>query len=301
MMNIIGRKNIFLTIGGVLVGLSIATMVIFGFQLNIDFYGGSLWQLQIQNASSEQVRSFFASDLKLQVSNVSYDKKADTYSIAFAEITDAQRQGYLSQLQDEFGTVKEMDFWSISPAVSSELKQKAMSAIAFVLLGISLYVAFAFRKVSKPISSWKYGIITLVTLFHDVAIPAGLFAVMGAYRGIAVDINFVVALLVIMGSSVHDTIVVFDRIRENLLCAGKNYLFTDIVNKSVNETMQRSINTSMTIVVVLLALYFLGPLSLKFFILTILVGTVAGTYSSIFIASPLLVIVENLSRKRKNV
>ena len=156
------------------------------------------------------------------------------------------------------------------------------------MLGISLYIAFAFRKVSYPIKSWKYGIITLITLFHDVIIPAGLLAVLGRRLGIEIDTNFVVALLVVMGFSVHDTIVVFDRIRENLLLQKNRLDLPVIINNSVNQTFVRSINTSLTLILVLLALFFFGPVTLKYFILTILVGTTVGTYSSIFVASPLL-------------
>ncbi|MEK7641173.1 MAG: protein translocase subunit SecF, partial [Patescibacteria group bacterium] len=162
-----------------------------------------------------------------------------------------------------------------------------------VLLAISLYVAFAFRKVSKPVSSWKYGIITLITLFHDALVPAGMFAVLGRLLNLEVDTNFVVAILVVVGFSVHDTIVVFDRIRENLRIAGSNVGdFSSLVNSSINQTFARSINTSLTLILTLVALYFLGPAALQYFVLTILVGVVMGTYSSIFIASPLLTVVK---------
>jgi len=154
-------------------------------------------------------------------------------------------------------------------------------------------VAFVFRRTSRPVSSFRYGLITVLTLFHDVLIPAGLMALLGKFLNQEIDTNFIVALLVIMGFSVHDTIVVFDRIRENLKLREEKKLkiqnFSDIVNVSVNETMPRSINTSLTLVLVLLSLYFLGPIILKNFVLVILVGAVVGTYSSIFIASPLLV------------
>jgi preprotein translocase subunit SecF len=158
-----------------------------------------------------------------------------------------------------------------------------------VILGISLYIAWAFRKVSAPVKSWKYGIVTLVSLFHDVSIPAGFIAILGKLKGVEIDTNFIVALLVVMGFSVHDTIVVFDRIRENLLLKrGSKVDLGAIVNFSVNETFVRSVNTSLTLILVLIAMLFFGPPSLFYFILTMLVGTVFGTYSSIFVASPLL-------------
>ena len=154
-----------------------------------------------------------------------------------------------------------------------------------MLFGISTYIAWAFRKVSRPIASWKYGLVTLVTLFHDVSIPLGLVA----FLGVEIDTNIIVALLVVMGFSVHDTIVVFDRIRENVKTHWRNTVsFADIVNRSVRETIARSINTSLTLIFVLVALLIWGPESLFYFLLALLVGTVAGTYSSIFVASPLL-------------
>jgi len=173
------------------------------------------------------------------------------------------------------------------------LRKNAITAIIFVILGISLYVAFAFRKVYQPVSSWVYGLITLLTLFHDVVIPAGLLALLGHYARIEIDSNFVVALLVVMGFSVHDTIVVFDRIRENLLLDRGKSVFAELVNRSINQTMARSINTSLTLIFVLLAIYFVGPASLHYFVLTLLVGVTTGIYSSIFVASPLLILWHN--------
>ena len=193
--------------------------------------------------------------------------------------------------------MEDVEFLVISPSVSDEIKQKAMLAIIFVMVGISLYIAFVFRKVSKPISSWKYGAITLLTLLHDVIVPAGVFAFLSQRFNVAIDTNFIVALLVVMGFSVHDTIVVFDRVRESLLkTRGKS--LGEIVNISVNETFRRSVNTSLTLIIVMLSLYFLGPISLKFFVLAMLIGTTVGTYSSIFVASPLLVVVQKLSRSK---
>jgi len=152
-----------------------------------------------------------------------------------------------------------------------------------------LYIAFAFRKASARISSWKYGIVTFFTLAHDVLIPAGVIALLGHFLGIEIDTNFIVALLVVMGFSVHDTIVVFDRVRENIVSLKQhNVTLSEIINYSVNETFARSVNTSLTLVFVLIALLLFGPESLFYFILTILIGTVVGTYSSIFVASPLL-------------
>ena len=300
MINFIKHRNLFFWISGVLVAAGIAAVLVFGFRLGIDFTSGSLWQLEIPATDANTVNTFFTSTLHIETSNVSYDSQSGVYSVTSKEISDQARQQYLGELKQRFGDgVKDVDFWNVSPSVSKELKQNAVLAIAFVLIGISLYVAFAFRKVSRPVNSWKYGFITLLSLAHDVIIPAGMYAVLGKYLGVAADTNFMVALLVVMGFSVHDTIVVFDRIRENLIIYRGKEDLSGIVNRSINETMRRSVSTSFTLILVLLAIFFMGPLSLRFFVLTILVGTVVGTYSSIFIASPLLVVWQKLSERKR--
>ncbi len=297
-MNIIGRKNIFLGLSAVLVVASIVSISLYGFKLAVDFTGGSLWQVKVPGTDAVAVQNFFQSDLKLEVFGVSYDAPSETYSLTLKELSDADRQTNLGLLQQKFPNSQDVDFWRVSPSISKELKQKSIMAVLFVMIAISIYIAFVFRKVSKPVSSWKYGIITLITLIHDVIIPASMFVILGNFIGVVVDTNFIVALLVVMGFSVHDTIVVFDRIRENLTKSrDTHHNLSEIVNRSLNETIARSVNTSLTLVLVLLSLYFLGPISLKYFVLTILVGTVAGTYSSIFVASPLLVVWHNFSTR----
>lgn len=297
-LNIIKYKNIFLIISGTLFVLAIISVVIFGFKLGVDFTSGSLWRIKISNTNTVEVKEFLTKEAKLEISTISFDSEGQVYAITAKEISDSSRKEYLNLLKNKFGEIEDLDFWSISPAVSGELKQKAILAIIFVLIGISLYVAFAFRKVSYPVKSWKYGIITLLTLFHDVVIPAGLFAFL-SYKGVTeIDINFIVAALVIMGFSVHDTIVVFDRIRENLLINRNRDDLSMIINDSINQTIARSINTSLTLVLVLLAMFFFGPISLKYFTLAILIGTIIGAYSSIFVASPALLLSSSLKKNR---
>ncbi|NCO15226.1 protein-export membrane protein SecF [Candidatus Wolfebacteria bacterium CG1_02_39_135] len=298
-MNIIGHRKIFLSFSGILVSASIALILIFGFRPGIDFVGGTLWQIKIATsdlpdrqagkgqATNDDLKSFFENNLGVKDATI-FPAENQSFLVRFGHISEEQHQNYFSALRLKFGDTDELRFENIGPAVGKELRTKAFWAIALVLLGISIYIAFAFRKVSYPIKSWKYGVITLITLFHDIAIPAGFLSVLGWKWGIEIDTNFIVALLVIMGFSVHDTIVVFDRIRENLLLNRTRLDLPVIINSSVNQTIARSINTSLTLVLVLLALFFLGPVTLKYFVLTILIGTIVGTYSSIFVASPLL-------------
>ncbi|MCK4891518.1 MAG: protein translocase subunit SecF, partial [Candidatus Pacebacteria bacterium] len=187
----------------------------------------------------------------------------------------------------------------IGPVIGNELKSTAKLAIAIALIAIVLYIGWAFRKVSKPVSSFKYGIIATITLFHDIIITLGVFAVLGHLYNIEVGIPFVAALLAILGYSVNDTIVVFDRTRENLIRSGTDD-FEKVVNKSVNETLIRSLNTSFTTLLVLVTLFLFGGTTIKYFVVALMVGISAGTYSSIFIASPLLVTWQKWSlRKQK--
>lgn len=285
-MNIISKKHIFLTFSSLLVAVSIAALVLWGLKPGIDFAGGTLWQLSGDKINLETLA-------KIMPGAVIIPEAANTgYILRFQSISEIEHQDLLARVRAADPFIQELRFETIGPAIGQELSRRALWAFVFVLVGISFYIAFAFRKVSQPVSSWKYGLITLVTLFHDAIIPAGLMAVLGRFLGAEIDTNFVVAILVVMGFSVHDTIVVFDRIRENLhILGGKVVDFNGLVNKSIGETIARSINTSLTLILVLLALYFLGAPALSYFILVILVGTIFGTYSSIFIASPLLTLI----------
>ncbi len=285
-------KNIFLGISVLLMVGSIVAMSVFGFKLGIDFTSGSLWQIEVPNASIEDIRGVFSEKFDIDEINIALDEGTNVFSLSLRELSDTERQEIMGVLKTDFGSnAKELDFWSMSPVVSNELRSKAWWAVGLVLIGISLYITFAFRKVSKPVQSWKYGLITLLTLFHDVILPAGLFSVLGKTQNVFVDINFIVALLVIMGFSVHDTIVVFDRIRETLMHQTGRIDLEEVIDQSIASTIARSINTSLTLILVLVALYFFGPGSLTYFILAMLVGTIAGVYSSIFVASPLLLMV----------
>lgn len=291
MLNIVGRKYIYFSISAALVLAAIAAIGAFGFRQGIDFTGGTMWQFSIsqETPTLEKIEVALRGALGVREIKVNRDAR-NGFLVRFPSVTEAQHQEYLAALQKSYPSFEELSFSSIGPSVGAELRKKAMLAIVLVLAGISLYIAYAFRKASYPVSSWKYGSITLFTLFHDVIIPAGLLAFLGSFRGVEIDGNFVVALLVVMGFSVHDTIVVFDRIRENVILRGAKEQYETIVNMSINQTFARSVNTSFTLILVLLALYFAGPETLRYFILTLLVGVTVGVYSSIFIASPLAVL-----------
>ena len=200
-------------------------------------------------------------------------------------------------VQAEIGDFQEYSFSSIGSTVSDRLKNNAVYVILLVIVLISLFIMFSFRGATGPVRSWAYGVATLVSLFHDVAIPAAVIAVLGHYGQVELDTNFIVALLVIMGFSVHDTIVVFDRVRENL--TKERGSFADVVSVSVRQTIARSLNTSLTLVLVLVALLVLGPASLQYFVLILLIGVISGAYSSIFVASPVLLLLSGAGKRGK--
>ncbi len=293
MLNIVGKRKIWLALSGIAILIAVVSMGVFGFHESADFKGGTLWEFSAvsDNPSLAEVQNFFAQNLGLSNERVTYDAQHNEFLARFDVMEESVHQQDLAKLKAQWPSFTELSFQSIGPSVGAALRRNAIIAMLLVLVGISLYIAFAFRKTSRPVSSWKYGWITLLTLFHDVVIPAGLLAILGHFRGVEIDTNAIVALLVVMGFSVHDTIVVFDRVRENLLAERGKKPFAEVVNVSVNQTLARSINTSLTLILVLVALLVVGPANLWYFMLTLLVGVTTGIYSSIFIASPLLVAV----------
>jgi preprotein translocase subunit SecF len=266
-----------------------------GLSYGLDFTGGSLLQVKFINTprlTSEEVKKALSS---LNFNDVMVQPVAESeLAIRLPEVSEATHQQILASLKNALPTnqagaeIQEQSFTTIGPTISAELKQKTFGALIIVLLAIIAYIAFAFRKVSHPVPSWKYGVAAVVALAHDTLITVGLFSLLGHFAKVEVDTYFVTALLTLLGFSVHDTIVVFDRIRENL----KKQMpgtFLEVVNESVNETIIRSINTSVTAIIAILALYFFGALSTKYLALALAFGIFIGTYSSIFVASPLVV------------
>ena len=298
-LKIIEHKGIFISISVVLVTLAVASLVFFGLKPGIDFKSGSMWQVKAPGATEASIRDFAVSDLKIEDPIVSYDKNSDSYSLVFREISPSERTSFNESLIKKFPGGEEMDFSMTSPSVSAELKNKAIWVVILVLLVIAAYIAFAFRSVSHPIQSYKYGLVAILALAHDVTIAAGVYALFGHFAGITIDTNFVVALLTIAAFSVQDTIVIMDRVRENLLSSKHKETLSEVVGKSLNEVFFRSFITSVSIMLVLAAITFFGPLSVRYFSLTMLVGMFFGTYSSLFVASPLLVLWHELDNKFK--
>lgn len=292
-MFIIKHKKIFLIVSLILVVLSIGSISYFGLNLGIDFKGGSLSEIEYKTIRPEQ--SIVESTLKpLDLGEFIIQPTGETgYSIKTRAISEEER----SKLMITLGTdATEKSFTSIGPSVGAELVRKSMISFILVALGIIFFIAYSFRKVSKPVSSWRYGFIAITSLIHDILIPVGVFAALSHFYGTEIDTLFVVAILTILGLSVSDTIVVFDRIRENIR-VGHFKTFEETVGKSLEQVYTRSIATSSTVIIVLIALIFFGPSSTKVFAMMLTAGMFFGTYSSIFLASPLLVTIQNWKKK----
>lgn len=331
-MYIVTHRTLFFTITGVLLAIAAGSIAIFGLPLSIDFTGGSLVEVQYKDARPS-IDTLTDKVEQLALGEISLRESGTTGVILRTRtLTPAEHSQVLSVLGTEVASstasstpqkatstiaaasvtpsFTELRFNSIGPALGNELAKKAVYALLAIIVAIMLYIAWAFRRVSRPVSSWVYGGIVVIILFHDVIVPAGFYALLCHFTGAQVDSLFAVALLAILGYSVNDTIVIFDRVREHLHTNEEHKVtesFEVTVGKSVTETLGRSINTSLTVVLALVALAVFGGAETEKFALILLVGVVAGTYSSILLAAPLLVPlakkfahVENKTEKKKS-
>lgn len=297
-MFVIQYRKIFYGISAVLVSLSILVTILWGINFGIDFTGGSILEVSFSGERPEKVQ------VEESLSNLSLEKTFSVretgdsgFILRSKEITDVEKNTIISTLGDG---AEEIRFNTIGPTLGSELRNKALIAVGLVILCIILFVAFAFRHVSKPVSSWRYGLVAILAFVHDISIPIGLFAILGHFAGIEVDTLFVISILVVLGYSINDTIVVFDRIRENLNKipeGNRDNKFEEVVGKSLKQTMARSIYTSLTTLITLLALFFVGGAATQWFALALIAGVIAGTYSSIFFAAPMLVTFSKVGKK----
>ena len=306
-MFIVKYRKIFYAFSGILVIASIIAISLWGLNLGIDFKGGSSIEFKYEQSLIEVSTIKERIDganvtpaLKNSYSLVSSGN--DSYILKTRNISETERETLISSISNNGADMVILTkFNSIGPALGATSAQKSLVAIALVLICIILFITFAFRHVSEPVSSWKYGLFSIVALCHDVLIPTGVFAVLGHYLGYEVDTLFVTAALVILGFSIHDTIVVYDRIRENLK-VNKDYNtkknFEQIVGESISQTFTRSLNTSLTTFFAVLMMYVFGPEATKHFSLVLMIGVIFGTYSSIFLASNMLVTAEASQRNK---
>ncbi len=296
MYRFLGRKKWWwLIISGAIMVPAIISLIVWKLPLSIDFRGGAQLELKFDKPVTEQQLRDKLTGYK-QVGGLVVSKTGDqTFLIKVLPITSDQHKEISQQLDKDFGTVTENQFQLVGPSVSRDLTKKAIIAVVLASLMIILYLAYAFRAVTHPVSSWRFGVVAVVALLHDLVISVGVFALLAHYLHYEVDASFITAVLTIMGFSVHDSIVVFDRVRENLL-THKNSVqdnFERIVDESLSQTLNRSLATSLTVIFTLVALAVLGGTTIRPFVVTLLIGITIGTYSSIFTASPLLVIWQN--------
>ncbi|MEK7075698.1 MAG: protein translocase subunit SecF [Patescibacteria group bacterium] len=295
MLNIIKHYKFWFSVSAILFIAAIISLSMYGLRPGLDFTGGSLAQISFKTQPNIQA---IKDEVSKVVENAAVQTAGETDVIIKTKALEKdQLDKIYAGLRATQGEFTEKSYNLIGPIVSKELVWKAIWQLVLVSLGIVFYIAYAFRKITKPITSWKFGWAAIIALLHDLVIVLGLFSILGHFAHVEVDTMFVTALLTVLGFSVHDTIVVFDRIRENLrIEAGKP--IDEIVNHSINQTIVRSLNTSLTVLFVLLSLLLFGGATIKYFVLALFVGVIAGTYSSIFIASPLLVIWEKWQHRR---
>ncbi|MDD2681294.1 MAG: protein translocase subunit SecF [Patescibacteria group bacterium] len=297
-LQVIKRRKLWLALSSVLVTASIVFLFLWGLKFGLDFTGGSLMEVSF-NGGNPSIASIQAELSNLNISNVIIQPTDEAMILRFQESTEEAHQLVLSalkQLPEAQAGLEESRFEAIGPSIGQELRSKAFWLVMMVLLVIIVYVGFAFQRVSKPVASWKYGLIAIVALFHDVFITLGIFSLLGHFYGVEINTAFVVAILTVLGYSVNDTIVVFDRTRENLPKSATS--FAETVDTSINQTFVRSINTVITTLLALVAVLLFGGASIREFVLALIIGIFFGAYSSVFLASPLLVVFEKWQRRR---
>jgi len=298
---IIQKRKIFLTFSSLLAIASVVILFFWGLNFGIDFTGGSLLEVSFQNYQPGITE--IQDNLKdLGLHNLIVQPTNDSVILRFKENTEEVHQAAVARLQamvkdKKDASFKELQFDSVGPSIGQELKSKSFNATVICFIMIIIYISLAFRKVSKPVASWKYGVAAIIALVHDILFILGVFAVLGHFYGIEINTPFIAAVLTVLGYSVSDTIIVFDRIRENLPKSQEN--FENTVNRSVNQTISRSINTSLSSTLALIAILLFGGDTIKDFALALVVGIFVGTYSSIFVASPVLVVWDNLTHRNK--
>jgi preprotein translocase subunit SecF len=297
-MRLLNYYKYLFALSGIILILGVASLFIYGLNLGIDFKGGTVTEIAFkENFDLAKVNEVLAEQ---GINNVQLQQTSNNGLIIKTESLEKEQHDKLAnEIKTKVGDFEEKRFDSIGPVVGQELKRKAIYQLILVSFGIIFYIAYAFRKVSRPITPWQFGIAAVIALLHDLLIVMGIFSILGHYKGIEIDSLFVTAMLTVLGFSVHDTIIVFDRIRENLkVYAGQSIDF--IVNHSITQTLVRSLNTSLTVLFVLLAMLLFGGETIRFFVLALFIGIITGTYSSIFVAAPILTLWQRWRMRRRS-
>lgn len=300
MFNIINKKRLFFLISGIIIIPGIVSLILWGLRPAIDFTGGTLIEFQILNSqfpiSNDEIKNV-VSEQNIEVGSAQKTSE-NTYLLRTKAMDNEQHKKVLEEVKKKYPEAQEMRFENVGPSIGKETTRNAALAVLVASAAIILYIAWAFRKIPRPYSSWSFGLCAVAALLHDVLLVIGIFSLLGHFWHVEVDSLFITALLTVMGFSVHDTIVVFDRIRENLRkMIGEP--FAVIVNESIVQTLVRSLATSLTVIFTLVAMLLFGGESIRWFVVALLIGIISGTYSSIFNAAPLLVVWEEWKQKRK--
>ncbi len=298
-MNIITKRRWFFALSGLVLVPGLIALALFGLKFSIDFTGGS--KLLIDPSQDSILQRNTIEDIYkkegIEIHNIV--EQGNEILIRSIPMSQKKHEKVFDELAKKDPGVKENSFETVGAVIGNETKTNAIKAVVISIIAITLYVAFAFRAVSQPVASWKFGIVTIITLAHDILVTVGIFAILGKVFQVEVDSLFITALLTILGFSVHDTIVVFDRIRENLKKNSSGGSFDIIVNNSILETANRSFNTSVTVIFVLSALLFFSEGPIFWFVIALLIGIISGVYSSVFTAAPLLVEWYEWDKKHK--
>ncbi len=288
MWDIVGKRYLWFGLSLLIIVPGFLALLAFGFPLAIDFTGGSLLDLQFKTQAPQpaDVKAFYATlgyaDAQVQ------STQNNGIQIRTQSMDDTKKEQIEVALKQKFGDFTELEFGTVSPTIGSEVVRQAGLTVLIAALGIAIYLWFAFRQVPH---AFRYGVAAIIAMLHDVLVTIGMAAIFGKLFGWQVDSLFLTALLTIIGFSVHDTIVVFDRVRENLIRM-RGEAFDKVVNFSIIQTMNRSINTQLTVVFTLLALILFGGITIRHFVTLMLIGLLSGTYSSIFNAAQILVVWE---------
>ena len=300
--NITRHRKTWLIMSGGLIAVSLALVAIFGFNLGLDFLGGLRWNVQFnteQPVTSEQLTEFFSTSEVLEKDVLIQASGENNFLITLEELDEPVFEELSENVKNTIGDFEVVSFRRVSSSIGQHFQNETFMAIGLALFAIILFVAYAFRKIPKTINPLRFGGSAIIALFHDVLVIVGVFTLLGVFLDVELDLQFITALLATLGFSVNDTIVILDRVRENLNKQKSKETFENVVEKSVQQTLRRSINTSISTLFPLVFLLIFGADSIFYFILALTIGILVGTYSSIFIAAPLLVSWKNWIDYRK--
>lgn len=303
MINVMKYKKIYLLVSGIILIPGIISLILFGLNLAVDFTGGSVANYKIAGETSRDEALVLLKTVyqegEVEISESYFDGK--TVEIRTAPIDSNKNDQLYEAVKAKSELIEQESFETVGPSIGNESTKNAFKALGIASLGIMLYIAYSFRNIPKPYSSFRFAVSAIIAMLHDAFLLLGIFSLLGKIYNVEIDSLFLTAVLTVIGFSIHDSIVVFDRIRENLKKLPPSWTFERVINFSIVETLNRSFATSLTVLITLLSLYILGGQSIKHFVLALLIGIISGTYSSIFTASPILVMWEDyVSRKKKS-